>query len=103
MPVIATLRLDEACALSSCLEPPASDGDYRPDRFDDSEGPRTLQESVNRAQYTGAGKTNDVSRVAILERVEDQHRGHCEQAKECERIHGVILYRNLCRGPRGFP
>ena len=46
-----------------------------------------MQEPVNRAQRTGARERKYVRRFALLECIEDQHRGYREQAEGRQRVY----------------
>ena len=87
--------------LSSSLGPPASRGDGRPNGFDDSERPRALEKSIDRAKCAGAGKAKHVEGVALIERIKNQHRGHREQTKDRESVHADELARIVRRSGSG--
>src|SRR5712691_1669557 len=66
---------------------PAAQGHDRPDRLDHSEGPGALQKTVHRAESAGDGERQDEPGTATLQRIGDEHRGHCEQSEYRKRIH----------------
>ena len=67
--------------------PPAPEGDEGPDRFDHAKRPRALQETVNRAQDTGDGKTQHEPGAALFQRVADHHCGNRKQAESAKECH----------------
>ena len=72
-------------------QPPAAQGHHRPDRFDQTERPRALQEAIGRGQNAGAGEAENEQSITLLEGVADDHRRDREQAKNAERIHVRIM------------
>jgi hypothetical protein len=75
---------------------PSPYGDQRPTYLKHSEGPRPLEESVDGTKDTGCCKGQDERSTAIFQRVADQHRGNCRQAKKSESIHaGYVSDRSI--------
>ena len=75
---------------------PSLYGDQRPNCLKHSEGPRPLEESVDGTKDTGCRKGQDERSTAIFQRVADQHRGNCRQAKKSESIHaGYVSDRSI--------
>ena len=64
--------------------PPPVQGYTRPDKLNRAKGPRALEEAVDGSQKAGKGKSQSEDRRARLQRVEDNHRRNCKQAKECK-------------------
>src|ERR1035441_7250599 len=60
---------------------PAPQRDDGPDGFDQAERPGALQESVDRTERAGDGKSEDEPMAAVLQRVAHEHRGDGEQTK----------------------
>src|ERR1700730_3072162 len=69
---------------------PAPQRDPCPNRLDQSERPGALQETVNRTQRAGDGKSEDEPAAAILQRIGDQHGGDGEQAEQTKDIHRSV-------------
>ena len=65
---------------------PAAEGDDGPDDFDEAEGPRTLEKTVEGAEGAGEGKGQDEPRAAVFERVEDHAGGDGEEAEDGQGI-----------------
>ena len=66
---------------------PAPDCDPGPYGFDHAEGPCTLQETIKRSQSTCAGECQNEPRIAIFQRIEDQHRADSHQTEKRKSIH----------------
>jgi hypothetical protein len=84
------------------LEPPPARGNGGPDALHHTKWPGPLKEAVDRAERAGRGEPEDEPRTAILQRVEHQHQGHCNQTEEGERIHRTDIHYdaslvNACR------
>lgn len=76
-----------AASIRSVSHPPAAQRDQRPDSFHQPEGPRSLQEPINRSQNTGHSKAQDPPPAPALEGIAHQHRGDGEESECGERIH----------------
>src|SRR4051794_10098033 len=74
---------------------PAPQRDAGPDRLDQPERPRTLEESIKRAQRAGSGKAEDELVAAVLQGVTDKHRGYREQSEQAQGIHRVSFGRTI--------
>src|SRR6266700_2783418 len=72
---------------SGGLDPPAAERDERPDRLDQPERPSALQEPIDRAERASHRERQDVPPTALLQRIEEQHRGDGKQAKSGQKIH----------------
>lgn len=65
------------------------DCDDGPDGFHQSEGPCTLEESVDGAEHAGRGKGEDEPAAPALQRVAYDHGGDGEESEGCEGGHAA--------------
>jgi hypothetical protein len=66
---------------------PAAEGNDGPDRFYDPEGPRTLQEPVDRTQHAAEGEAEHVPVASIFQCVTDEHSCEGQEAEPGKRVH----------------
>jgi hypothetical protein len=64
-----------------------------PKWLDQAKRPRALQKSIDRRKRSGDSKCQNEPRMAILERVENQHGRNGKKAKERKRIHLALQAR----------
>src|SRR5215467_1733047 len=83
---IVNRRIDIASVRSPAGRPPAMHCDPGPKNLHRAEGPCTLQEPINGRQKTGRGKSQNVSRRALLQRIKNHHCDDSEQAEQGEWI-----------------
>jgi hypothetical protein len=69
--------------------PPAPQRYEAPHSLDDSERPGSLQKAIAGGCKACNRKREHETGGARLEPIEDQHRRHCDRAKDCQRIHLV--------------
>jgi hypothetical protein len=63
-------------------EPPTAEGDYGPHRFDEAEGPCSLEKAIGGAERARSGKAEDEPRAAFFAGVAHQHRRDGEQSEK---------------------
>jgi hypothetical protein len=66
---------------------PAAQRDKAPNGFYDSEGPRSLQKTVNGTQCARDGEPENIPPASFFQRVTNQHRNYSEETKNRESIH----------------
>src|SRR4030095_2020597 len=71
---------------------PPAQRDDGPDRFDDAERPRALQEPIEGSQRARDRESEDEPRTAILERVAHEHGGYGKEAEGREAIHAQCSF-----------
>jgi hypothetical protein len=98
----AALQIRSDSRLTAPRPKPSPQRYASPYRLDETEGPRALQEPIDRTQDASSCKTQDEPGVAALVRVADHHRRHRNNSKCREPVHGVESYAKGCPG-RGAP
>src|ERR1700722_6448337 len=66
---------------------PAKERHNGPNALDKPERPGALQETIDRAQSAGAGKSQHEPAAAALQRVTDKHQRHREKPEQLKPIH----------------
>src|SRR4029079_10085208 len=91
-PIIQKSCVGKPCLSHSiCHSPPAAERHQRPYSFHDSEGPRSLQKSIDGGHDAGAGKCQDEPVASMLQGIGDEHRGNRNQAENRECAHTLPL------------